>query len=508
MDNANLHEMAFSPGTFRQHLLVDADCGIRPLAQIIEPWQDFASLDASWMRLAGLPADNCYRRAWIERPRGHSKTTDMAVMACWALAFSGRQLAGYAAAGDKDQAALLSKAIDRLCRLNDWLADLITVQDGRIKNKHTNSNLSILASDAPSSYGLLPDFVLCDELTHWKNRELWDSLLSSAAKRSHCLLVVITNAGFRDSWQWQTREAIRNDPAWYFHRLEQPSASWITAATLAEQERLLPAIAYQRLWCNQWTLGTGDALDESDIEAALKLDGPQQAWQAGFAYVAGLDLGISRDHSALCVVGRHVGWTERKLRQPDEPSRIITAARDIFDDANELPGRATFDETEPTVHPATGRVRLCGLQTWAPPNGGKMDLEAIEETVRSVHQRFRLSAVCYDPWQAESIAQRLAKDGVPMVATAASGPNLTSIATEVLSHFRDRTIELYEHPGLLADLRALRVAEKSYGVRLESPRDKRGHGDAATALGLALHGAKQFRGPMGPPRINRPLLIA
>ena len=43
---------------------------------------------------------------------------------------------------------------------------------------------------------------------------------------------------------------------------------------------------------------------------------------------------------------------------------------------------------------------------------------------------------------------------------------------------------------LLADLRALRVVERSYGVRLDSPRGINGHGDCATALAIALHVAK------------------
>ena len=98
-------------------------------------------------------------------------------------------------------------------------------------------------------YGLTPDFAVVDEVTHWRSRDLWDALLSSAAKRSTCMFVVISNAGFLDDWTWQTRELIRTDPAWYFSRLDGPVASWITpdesgrATSFAAADRLCPAVA-------------------------------------------------------------------------------------------------------------------------------------------------------------------------------------------------------------------------------------------------------------------------
>ena len=41
-------------------------------------------------------------------------------------------------------------------------------------------------------------------------------------------------------------------------------------------------------------------------------------------------------------------------------------------------------------------------------------------------------------------------------------------------------------PPLRRDLLKLRCEEKSYGVRLTSPRDGEGHGDSFSALSLAL----------------------
>ena len=42
------------------------------------------------------------------------------------------------------------------------------------------------------------------------------------------------------------------------------------AEQLAEQRRLLPTIAFDRLWLNSWTSGSGDAIDPGDLAAAFE----------------------------------------------------------------------------------------------------------------------------------------------------------------------------------------------------------------------------------------------
>ncbi|MEZ6119025.1 MAG: terminase large subunit [Pirellulaceae bacterium] len=259
-------------------------------------------------------------RAYLERPRGHSKTTDLAVMAVWLLAFATRPLRGYSYAADRDQAALLRDAVDRIVRLNPWLAELICVDKDKVTNiakdhPGRDSMLRIETSDVASSYGILPDFVIADEFTHWQgDGSLWNSIISSAAKRRTCLLVGISNAGFVDSWQWKIREAIRQDPAWYFSRVDGPQASWMSDGRLDEQERLLPNIAFRRLWQNEWSPSGGDALRPEDIEAAFRKElKPFIYREADWDFIAGVDLGLKRDCSAVVTlaVGRFVQSTPR-----------------------------------------------------------------------------------------------------------------------------------------------------------------------------------------------------
>jgi phage terminase large subunit-like protein len=394
---------------------------------------------------------------------------------------SRRALRGYAAAADRDQARLLRDAVDTLARLNPWLAAILKVDQWKITNTRTGSTLEIISSDAPTSYGLTPDFIIADEVVHWLRRDLWDSLISAAAKRARCMVVVISNAGYGESWQWAAREAVRQDPAWFFSRLDGPAASWITADRLAEQRRLLPPVAYRRLWLNEWTAGSGDALDAADIERAVRLRGPLRRAPRGWAFAAGLDLGLTRDAAALAVVGYSCGYSEERPRPPRQVSGAAQALVEL--------GLAEQPEEQPEYihHRGSGRLRLARLAVWQPPSGGKVSIEVIENEIAALHGLLTLTAVGADPWQAAYLIERLQKRGIAVEAVDPTGANLKSMCSATLEAFSEGQIDLYPHPRLLSDLRALRAVEKSYGVRLESPRGPQGHGDAATALAIALH---------------------
>jgi hypothetical protein len=55
-------------------------------------------------------------------------------------------------------------------------------------------------------------------------------------------------------------------------------------------------------------------------------------------------------------------------------------------------------------------------------------------------------------------------------------------------------LQLYPCDDLRRDLLALRCEEKSYGVRLVSPRDQHGHGDSFSAFANALLLAHELAG--------------
>jgi hypothetical protein len=449
----DLDTITASPEAFRKVLLVDTDRGPRLLAEAADDWQaeDFRALDPAWVAVAKGTDSDAPRLAYLERPRGHSKTTDLAVAVTWALIASRRSIFGVAAAGDADQARLLRDSINRLVGLNGWLADLLEVQRDRVIHRVTGSELRILSADAATSYGLTPDFIVVDELTVWNDgngQELWQSLFSAAAKRARCLLVIISNAGRGKgrSWQWAVREEARAGDGWYFSRLDGPVASWITAARLAQQERILPKPVYARLWLNQWQAGSGDALPESDIRRAIVHDGPLRVTVAPYGgAIAGLDLASTRDHAALVSV---------------------------------------------VLNLRTRKLRVACVDNWSPEQfGGQIPQEPIKSRILLLRTMLRLNTLFFDPHQCLRLAEELAREGFVMQPVKATGENLTRMATSVLEAFKDNAIELYaggDGDLLISDLLDLQLAERSYGWRLDSARTATGHGDRATALALCL----------------------
>src|SRR5262249_55188937 len=155
-----------------------------PYSELAEDWQeqDFAALDPAWLRLSGRDVEVKHQRAYLQRPRGHSKTSDIGLSCLWVLCFSPRPLSGLAAAADRDQAGLLLGCIKRLVDLNEWMRPLIQLTNYRAVNEKTGSSLDVISADVASSWGHKPDYLVLDELPVWSKPDLWHSLFSAAAK--------------------------------------------------------------------------------------------------------------------------------------------------------------------------------------------------------------------------------------------------------------------------------------------------------------------------------------
>ena len=452
IDNAALARIVKSPAEFRKAVIV-TDSDPRTLAEIADDWQerDYQALDAGWVAVSkGEMAEDVKLRAYLERGRGHDKTSGLALMALWTLLASKRRLSGVAAAVDRDQAKLLRNAIARLVALNQWLEPFIEVQRYKVANKVTGSELEVISGDAQSSWGLLVDFIVVDELAVWPSgqaEELWHSLFSAAAKKELCMLVVISNAGFGrgKSWNWKVREAARTDEDWYFSRLDGPQASWISRRMLDAQKRILPLPVYMRTWENVWQTGMGDAFPAEIVQRAIVHTAPFSAWAAPYGCaVAGLDLASTRDHASLVAL---------------------------------------------LLNLETSKLRVAVVDDWAPPAGGKISQEAIKQRILYLRSTLRLTTIFYDPYQCLRLAEELTAEGFDMRAVTATSASLTKMATAMLEAFNDEKIELYSGGDgdlLIADLLNLQLVERSYGWRLDSARTAMGHGDRASALAQCL----------------------
>jgi len=452
MPRAKNKSTFINPAAIRERLLIDTTDGPRLLVDVADSWQlaDFDAMDPAWRRSMGQRDAPARMLGYWERPRGHDKTGSAAVATLAALVGAPRQIAGCWVAASKEQAQLGRHAIDRLVSINDLLSSVIDVQEFKIVNKSTGSWLDILASDSNTTFGRTDDFCIVDELTNWPDRgeAVWQTIWSTIPKRG-ALLLIIANAGVGAgvSWQWRIREAARTGARWYFSTLDGPQASWITPDDLEEQRRMLPDLAYRRLWKNQWTTGCSDVLTTEDIAAAFAAGLPMLDRNDGtWAACGAIDGAVSRDWAAWTVTGRN----------------------------------------------AAGRYRVMTCQIWKPPRGGKIDQERIEERIAADWKALKLSYVAADPFQLEYLISRLQKRGVRIEARQQSGKNLVEQALAVVSQFSSRNVDCPPFAPLEYDLQHSRLEERSYGLRLVSDHGPQGHGDLLSSLSIGMAAAKEL----------------
>ena len=407
-----------------------------------------------------------------------------------------KKITGLSVGGSYDQAHRLIDAIGSLVSAQPRFAEFLDVQRDKVVNKQTGSFVRCVTSSARASFGHLTDFIVADELSNWLKRDLWDSVLSTAGKKPCSLLIVLSNAGFKDSWQYEVKQEIERDPTWYFSRPDS-LPSWITG--LEEQRKHLPDAVFRRLWLNEWIHSDENGLSADDIDTAINQQGPMTGIEPGWVFAAGLDVGIVKDPTAFCVVGRHVGSHEVIESEPKWHHNSTIRA---MQDTGHFPLELEVNE----IHTdGTFRLRLADCQSWKPVNG-KVDLEQVETAILEAHRRFKLQAVLYDPTFAKYLAQRLEKRGVNMIEVSQKLNNLQSMATHLIQSFAETNIDMHRDDLLISELKQLRIVEKRNGsFRIESLRTAVGHGDCVTAFQLAIKGCREnTRSPV--PRTRLPLM--
>jgi hypothetical protein len=266
----------------------------------------FASLDPALIAVARGELPQCGRQ-WLEATKGASKDTDLAISLLWLLAFSPRTLTCQVGAADSDQADELRKAAKGILKANPWLAEIVEIQASKILNTRTESVAEIIPADVAGSHGARPDVLILNELTHVGKQEFAQNLLDNASKVPHGLVVVATNAGELDSWQWSWREMARTSARWAFHRLDRP-APWLDAAELEEAKLRNPISRFMRLFWGVWSSRGGDvAISDDDLKAAQTITtGPMRRSECDmtrYSFAGCIDLGWRHDRAAFAVLG-------------------------------------------------------------------------------------------------------------------------------------------------------------------------------------------------------------
>lgn len=414
-------------------------------------WGDAAEALQKADAAAVLDPQGGPRRHWLGRARGRSKTTDVAGMTLSVLLTPAEQgglrpgSVAYAGAADKDQARLLLDAARGYVARTPELRGVADVQAYRIVVPQRDVVLEVLTADGPSSYGLLPAWLVLDELCQWPEtqnaRLVYDALTSALPKVPDSRAAIMTTAGDPAHWSRRVYEhAVRSD-LWRVSDAQGP-APWMSPTDLAdERARLLPSV-YARLFENVWTapedrLTTLDAVRECVRDSPDPLDAVK-----GVTYAIGLDLAVTRDNAVLAVAHLEDG--------ADEQPKVV-----------------------------------CDLvRTWTPAKGRPVDLAEVETAVARIAAEYGRAVVAFDPAKAELMTQRLHRAGVRVEQRQFTVATNNQRAQMLFRLLQGRKLSLPNDEQLVDELAAVRLVETSPGVfRLDHDRNR--HDDRATALALA-----------------------
>lgn len=428
------------------------------VALVLSSGSEWGAVAVPWQLddLRAVVSESGPRLHFVTRPRGASKTTDLAVAALALLLTEAPRAARcYAVAADADQAGLLLDAIRGLVARTPGLPGLVRVEARRVVVVQGGASLEVLAADGPSAYGLLPWLVIADEVAIWPEtpnaRQVWEAVVSAMPKVPGARLMVLTSAGSPSHWSHKVLVRARSSSAWRVSELPGPTP-WLDPAALDEQRALLTPSAFARLHLNVWTEPEDRLTTVDDLRACVVLDAPQPP-QPGRSYLVSLDMAFVNDRAVAAVCHR-------------DGTRVVLDHMEVWTGSRRRP------------------VREADVEAW------------IRETWRA----YRPSRLVIDPWQTKGMAQRLRTHGVRVEEFTFSSTSVGHIALSLYRALRDHAIALPDDEELLDELGRVRLREASPGVyRLDHASGE--HDDRAVALAMAVH-ALVGAAPGGPARTS------
>jgi hypothetical protein len=311
------------------------------------------------------------------------------------------------------------------------------------------SRIRVISSDAPTAFGLGGTHrrfrVVAEELTVWPSDALWVALVSATGKVEDAQIIVLSNAGFdaERSWQWEVRNTAERSDFGYLFSASGSIASWITPEWVEQMRELLPSAAFDRLISNVWTSGAGDFVDEAQwgrcVDESLE---PRARGTAG-RHFAGLDLGLTRDRTALAIVHR---------------------------DGDD--------------------VVLDDLTVWQGTKADPVSIVSVERALLDAGTRFAGLRVSADPWQLKGSVERL-RGHLHITEFVFSSSSVQKLSATLHHAITSARLRVFPDRELEREILALRVVETPNGWKFDHRAG--GFSDRAVALAMAILAAQGTR---------------
>ena len=413
---------------------------------MLEKWQKkiiediFGNVDKNGFRII--------RTAFLFLPRKNGKSPLAAAIALLLLFTEKEQLGQiYIAAGDKDQASAIWRPAKQMVLSSPELSKYAEVFTNSITYRSTNSFIQPVSSIADTKHGKNSNGIFIDELHIHKNRELYDTLVTSTGTRRQPLIVITTTAGSdRKSicyeiydYAKKVQAGIIKDETFYpviYEAAENDDISsvktWRKAnpgfGTIVKPAYIKQAFQdtiarpssrnnFMRLHLNQWVTSETRWIND---ETWMRCDhGPQDGQQ--MPAILGLDLSANRDITAICIFVPNIDGRvliEWRFFVPDETFEHSTWRNEYL--TWERDGYITRTE------------------------GNSIDYDRVKDEIIDISNKYQIKKIGYDPYMAQFLIPQLTEIGFECVPVG-QGIKTIAPATKAfeLAVYRDE----FNHQG-------------------------------------------------------------
>jgi len=332
-----------------------------------------------------------YKRALVGLPRKQGKSLLGSALALYGL-FAGEAGAEvYSAAGDRQQARIVFEEAKQQIVQSPSLMPECKVYRDAIEVPATNAVYRVLSADGKLAQGLNPSLVIFDELHVQRNDDLYDALTMGSGARLDPLVVAITTAGYDletlcgrlyqygkqvaagevvdpyfGAWWWEAKTDcdVNDEKQW---KIANPNLALglLDMEDMRVSAKQSSESAMRRFRLNQWVRAQeswlpAGAWENCNNPSASEINAYDPAW-------VGIDMALKHDSIGIVIA------------QPHDDGKIGVKAK-IF-------------------HPDIDGI----------------DIHAIEEHLRFLHNEYNVQEFAYDPAFFQRSAEALYDDGLPMV---------------------------------------------------------------------------------------------
>ncbi len=251
----------------------------RRFAEVADSWQWECILDPiipAVETIAGLSDEPLKYDTFTNiMPKGSDKTSLGGRIAAWCVNYARRQTSVVVCARDRDQARSLRDAMEEERILNPWLPS--TYKINNYDAAGPSGTLEILSSDAKGGHGKRASIYVMDEWAMFKDRDLSDMVMSSATKYTNSIVIILSNAGYKGSFQHAIYEELKKDSRCYLFEPKGVIASWTDKRKVERARLQIAPSEARRLYDNQWVDASEDsAFPEELVNAMFCLSTPHE----------------------------------------------------------------------------------------------------------------------------------------------------------------------------------------------------------------------------------------